>query len=1150
MVSLFVATRAAPPPSQGHDAPGGAPAAAAPASEIPDPVRSDGAVRAAADSATTDIAPPADEAVRSFDAWAERWSSAPPAERSSMEQEGLRLARARREAMRTLIRENPERALREALPFARRSQLPAAVAALLEQPVSAAGSFEVLIACGFGDTHHHDALDRITTAGGRRYETFTYGRRLDVTTKNEISVHGIAVDDLLALSDAPVRVMPDEERAARGIAGPGLAVEVLGEVRRLSGTNELARLEAALIAQEDVVDPDAKAPRDGGGGPAPLSTYTEGAKTLLYIRCDFPDHPGFPTSLATLSNAMNNVAQYWDETSHARCTLAPTFVPVVIRLPQTGAYYVTRFSSLIADAKAAALSNGYNAADYNFLVVVTRNGGGFNFGYAGKAWIGSAGCHVVDPYYTLRTLGHELGHNFGLYHANYWRTDSDCPIGRDSPDGGYVTNGIGREAIEYGHRFTIMSAQNSSDMNDRTAQFAAREKVRMDWLKGTDVRVLTNSALVRLYRHDHRDATGTPRAIHIDRPTSDYTGVNRRYWLSYRAAYADNGWLQRGLQFDWVRPTYGQDGAMLLDMTPYSNDDGSGATYTDDNADKWDSPLLIGRTYSDPNHAIHVTPTGRGGTAPNEWLDVVVNLGTFPDNRAPALALAASSTTPAVGQAVVFTATAGDPDGDALAYEWDFGLPKIFAANALNVAQPTHSWSVAGEYVVRCVVSDMKGGATSTSLVVRVGNPGTRHQIRGRVLADGQAVAGARVYTANTNMTYTGSDGGYILANLGAGAFTVQAQRHGLTLAQAFDNPVTVGPSADGRDFGAEGSPALRLTPAENVEVAEGGGGATYLVSLASRPTAAVAVSLGLATNQLACTPTSLLLQPNDWLHGRTVTVTAIDDALVEGSPHASSVSHALASADPGYHALPAPPLIVSIADNDINTPPFVAVTRPDDAVAVVQGEPVSVQVAAADEEGIVTQVVCYANAEPVATFASEEQYELEWNDTAPGDYTLVAMAWDDEGATSTSTPVQVIVLADLDRDGVPDVVDDDDDNDGMPDAFEEHFFGGATNGSPTADTDKDGFSNLSEQIAGTDPTDAHAYFRVASFLVDGPGEIAYASVTGRLYTLQYCEGLLAGNTWSNVAARVDVPGNGGPQSLADPDATSARLYRLLVRSP
>ena len=65
------------------------------------------------------------------------------------------------------------------------------------------------------------------------------------------------------------------------------------------------------------------------------------------------------------------------------------------------------------------------------------------------------------------------------------------------------------------------------------------------------------------------------------------------------------------------------------------------------------------------------------------------------------------------GQAVNFNVSATDPDGDTLAYSWDFDQVQTFTASGLNSAAATKSWPSAGQYRVVITVSDNGTGIPS-----------------------------------------------------------------------------------------------------------------------------------------------------------------------------------------------------------------------------------------------------------------------------------------------------------------------------------------------------------------------------------------------------------------------------------------------------
>jgi hypothetical protein len=101
-----------------------------------------------------------------------------------------------------------------------------------------------------------------------------------------------------------------------------------------------------------------------------------------------------------------------------------------------------------------------------------------------------------------------------------------------------------------------------------------------------------------------------------------------------------------------------------------------------------------------------------------------------------------------------------------------------------------------------------------------------------------------------------------------------------------------------------------------------------------------------------------------------------------------------------------------------------------------------------------------------------------------------------------------------------------DSDGDGIPDGWMMQYFGHAIgqagdNSRAQDDADGDGFSNLAEYLAGTNPLDANSYLRIDSISVAGTNgiQIAWGSTTNKLYTLQRATGLGLGFT--NVVEHV-----------------------------
>ena len=119
-----------------------------------------------------------------------------------------------------------------------------------------------------------------------------------------------------------------------------------------------------------------------------------------------------------------------------------------------------------------------------------------------------------------------------------------------------------------------------------------------------------------------------------------------------------------------------------------------------------------------------------------------------------------------------------------------------------------------------------------------------------------------------------------------------------------------------GLSFGSPPAPGVTIVQSGgSTDVAEGGATDSYTLRLNTAPTANVAVTVNPGT-QLSVAPATLTFTPANWSTAQTITVSAIDDALPEGT-HFGTLSHTATSTDVNYNGIAIAPIPVTITDND-----------------------------------------------------------------------------------------------------------------------------------------------------------------------------------------------------------------------------------------
>jgi hypothetical protein len=123
---------------------------------------------------------------------------------------------------------------------------------------------------------------------------------------------------------------------------------------------------------------------------------------------------------------------------------------------------------------------------------------------------------------------------------------------------------------------------------------------------------------------------------------------------------------------------------------------------------------------------------------------------------------------------------------------------------------------------------------------------------------------------------------------------------------------------------------------------------------------------------------------------------------------------------------------------------------------------------------------------------------------------------------------------------------DQDSNGNGLPDGWQMQYFG-HLGVDPNTDPDHDGMSNLSEYLAGTNPTNANSAFRFTGIQPDSQGgnTVEWLSAPNRTYSLLRSTNPLTG--YDIIATGIGATPPSNTYLDSPPDTTNAYFYRVTV---
>jgi hypothetical protein len=461
------------------------------------------------------------------------YQRAGPQGQSALVSQMVATAKERRQLLASMLESEPGQVLRVALPPEVRASLPAVIRTDVEEHVELEGTLEVLQE----DWPNGARLRYFLDSGGTRLSLHFATNPPAHLTGDRVRVRGVVLANMLALD---------------------------------SGTTSVEILAAP-----------------------PAGSNTFGDQRTLVLLVNFQDNPIEPYTLPYANGVVFTTASDFDREGSYQQTWLTGLV---------AGWYTIAMSSNVCDsvmlaslAQQAATAAGIKLSLYKrYVYAFPHNacswwGMGTVGGNPSQAWINGE--------FELKVVAHEMGHNFGLFHAH----TLDCGSSPIVPPCTWT---------DYGDTLDIMG--------NTPGHFSAFMKERLGWLAYDTSPPIITVQTDATYQLEPLESApdGGAKALRILRSTDPTTGRRTWFYVELRQAIGFDGFLSNGysnvVNGVVIRTGSESDGnsSYLLDMTPQTDD--------------WTDPALVsGLSFTDPLSGVTVKTTSVSSTGAS----VTVTLG-------------------------------------------------------------------------------------------------------------------------------------------------------------------------------------------------------------------------------------------------------------------------------------------------------------------------------------------------------------------------------------------------------------------------------------------------------------------------------------------------------------------------------------------